>query len=219
MINNRTAAANTYFSRQLSRRSTLGLEYRLRSLTFPGSDMRTLTHSILAFHQFSVIANTSIVVYAGPEYARTRGQMFAMRNAPALSASWSPAAGAIYTWSGMHNRLQAGFSRNVSDGGGLQGPVRLNAGWLRLGRQLGRRWTADLAAQLAQQTALPPTPGNRLRWLRGGAGFSRELGRNASLRFSYERLSQAGGSTLYRPGNHNRVALSIEQSFMRPLGR
>lgn len=219
LINNRVVTGNTYLSRQVSRRYVLGVEYRVRRLTFSGYDMPTLTHSILSFHQFDVTANTSFVVYAGPEYARTRSQTFAVGNAPALSTSWSPAAGAIYTWSGVHNSLQAGVSRNVSDGGGVQGPVWLNAGWLRIGRQLAKRWAADLGAELAQQTALAAAPGDRLRMLRGGAGFRRELGRNASLRFSYERLYQTGGAPLYRPGNHNRVALSIEHSFMRPLGR
>jgi hypothetical protein len=215
LINNRVVTGNTYLSRQVSRRYVLGVGYRVRRLTFSGYDMPTLTHSLLSFHQFDITANTSFVLYAGPEYARTRSQTFAVRNA---SASWSPAAGAIYSWSGMHNSLQAGVSRNVNDGGGLQGPVWLNAGWLRVGRQLTRRWAADLGAELAQQTALAAAPGH-LRMLRGGAGFRRELGRNASLRFSYERLYQTGGSPLYRPGNHNRVALSIEHSFMRPLGR
>ncbi|HTM41146.1 MAG TPA: hypothetical protein VL177_09555, partial [Terriglobales bacterium] len=216
LINNRVVTGNTYLSRQVSRRYVLGVGYRVRRLTFSGYDMPTLTQSLLSFHQFDITANTSFVVYAGPEYARTRSQTFAFRNA---SASWSPAAGAIYSWSGMHNSLQAGVSRNVNDGGGLQGPVWLNAGWLRVGRQLTRRWAADLGAELAQQTALAAPSGDRLRILRGGAGFRRELGRNASLRFSYERLYQTGGSPLYRPGNHNRVALSIEHSFMRPLGR
>jgi len=215
LINNRVVTGNTYLSRQVSRRYVLGVGYRVRRLTFSGYDMPTLTHSLLSFHQFDITANTSFVLYAGPEYARTRSQTFAVRNA---SASWYPAAGAIYSWSGMHNNLQAGVSRNVNDGGGLQGPVWLNAGWLRVGRQLTRRWAADLGAELAQQTALAAAPGH-LRMLRGGAGFRRELGRNASLRFSYERLYQTGGSPLYRPGNHNRVALSIEHSFMRPLGR
>jgi len=215
LINNRVVTGNTYLSRQVSRRYVLGVGYRVRRLTFSGYDMPTLTHSILSFHEFDITANTSFVIYAGPEYARTRSQTFALRNA---SASWSPAAGAIYSWSGRRDSLQAGFSRNVNDGGGLQGPVWLNAGWLRVGRQLTRRWAADLGAELAQQTALAAAPGH-LRMLRGGAGFRRELGRNASLRFSYERLYQTGGSPLYRPGNHNRVALSIEHSFMRPLGR
>jgi hypothetical protein len=219
LINNRAVTGNTYLSRQVSRRHVLGVEYRVRKLTFSGYDVPTRTHSILSFHQFAVTANTSLVVYAGPEYARTSGQTFAVRNAPAFSASWSPAAGAIYSWTGRRNSLQAGFSRNVSDGGGLQGPVRLNAGWLRVGRQMTRHWAADLAAELAQQTALAAALGEHLRMLRGGAGFRRELGRNASLRFSYERLYQTGGSPFYWPGNHNRVALSIEHSFLRPLGR
>lgn len=219
LINNRAVTGNTYLSRQVSRRHVLGVEYRVRRLTFSGYDMPTLTHSILSYEQFAVTANSSLVVYAGPEYARTRSQTFALRNAPAFSASWSPAAGAIYTWSGVHNSLQAAVSRNVNDGGGVQGPVWLNAGWLRVGRQLTRRWAADLGAELAQQTALATAPGERLRMLRGSAGFRRDLGRNASLRFSYERLYQTGGSPLYRPGNHNRVALSVEHSFMRPLGR
>ncbi len=219
LINNRAVTGNTYLSRQVSRRHVLGVEYRVRRLTFSGYDMPTLTHSILSFHQFDFTANTSFVVYAGPEYARTRSQTLAVRNSPAFSASWSPAVGAIYTWSGMRNSLQAGFSRNVNDGGGVQGPVWLNAGWLRVGRQLAKRWAADLGAELAQQTELAAASGDHLRILRAGAGFRRELGRNASLRFSYERLYQTGGSSLYRPGSHNRVALSLEHSFMRPLGR
>ncbi|MGE5206149.1 MAG: hypothetical protein ACM3PW_11065 [Chlamydiota bacterium] len=213
LINSRVATGNGFISQQISRRYTTGVAYRLRDLTFPGYDMRTLTHSVLSFHQFAVTATTSLVIYAGPEYARTRGQ------SPALSVSWSPAAGAIYTWSGMHTSVQSGYSRQISDGGGVQGPVRLSGAWLRLSRQLRPRWTVDVSTGLAQQTALITTPEDRLRMLRAGGGFRRDLGRNASLRLLYERLYQTGGSPLYRPGNHNRVMLSIEQSFMRPLGR
>jgi hypothetical protein len=90
---------------------------------------------------------------------------------------------------------------------------------MRLGRQLGRRWIVDLGAELAQQAALPVTSGNPLRLLRAGVGFRRALGRNASLRFAYDRLQQTGGSLAYRPGNHNRVLLSFEHSFMWPLGK
>lgn len=219
LINNRAGTGNTYVSRQISRRYTAGVEYRVRDLTFPGYEVRTLTHAVLAFHQFAVTANSSFVMYVGPEYAGTRGQAFSIRNAPTFSASWSPAAGAIYSWSGKRNRVQTGFSRQVSDGGGLQGPVRLNAGWLRLGRQLGRRWRAEVNSEVAQQTALPAGGGDHLQMVRAGAGFQRELGRNASLRLSYDRLYQTGSSVLYRPGNHNRVMLSVEHRFMRPLGR
>lgn len=217
LINNRAATASSYLSRQVSRRYTTGLEYRLRNLAFPGYGPGARTHSILSFHQFAVTANSSFIFYGGPEYARTRGQMENMRNLPA-SVSWSPAAGAIYTWSGMRNRLQVGYSRQISDGGGLQGAVRLNAGWLRVGRQLGPRWSADLSSELAQQTALG-TGGTRLRRLGAGAGLRRELGRNATLRLSYDRLYQQGSALGYRPGNHNRVMLSLEQTFMHPLGR
>lgn len=219
LINNRATTGSVFLSQQISRRYTTGVAYRLRDLTFPGHDMRTFTHSVLSLHQFAVTGATSIVLYAGPEYARTRGQMFTERNAPAYSVSWSPAAGAIYTWSGMHISLQAGYSRQISDGGGVQGPVRLSSTWLRLNRQVRPRWTVDLGTGLAQQTALPATLGGRLRMLRAGAGFHRELGRNASLHLSYERLYETDTSPLYRPGNHNRVMFSIEQTFSRPLGR
>jgi hypothetical protein len=219
LINSYVASGGTYVSRQISRRYNAGMEYRLRSLTFSAHDMRTLTHAILSFHEFAVTANSSLVVYFGPEYARTRGQIFLARNTPAISASWSPAAGAIYSWSGMRNRVQLGYSRQISDGGGIQGAVRLNAGWVRLGRQLGRHWAADLGTELAEQTALPGTMGGQLRILRAGAGFRRELGRNVFARLSYDRLYPSGATLGYRPGNHNRVMLSIEHSFMRPLGR
>lgn len=219
LINNRAATGNTYFSQQISRRYTAGVEFRLRSLTFPGYNMGARSHSLLSFHQIAITANSSLVLYGGPEFARTRGQMLNSRSTPAVSASWSPAAGAIYTWSGIHNRLQTGFSRQISDGGGLQGVVRLNAGWLRLGRELGRHWAADLRGELAQQTALPATSGERLRLLGAGGGLRREMGRNTTLRLSYDRMYQTGNALGYRPGNHNRVMLSVEQCFTRPLGR
>ena len=218
LINSRAVTGNGYLSRQISRRYSAGVEYRLRHLIFPGYEMQARTYSILSFHQFAVSANSSLLLYGGPEYARTRGQTVG-RNTPANSVSWSPAAGAIYTWSGMHHRVQAGYRRQVTDGGGLQGVVRLNAGWLRLGRQLGRHWTAEVGSELGGQSMVPARPGNSLRMLRAGGGFERELGRNLSLHVSYDRLYQTGSALGYRPGNHNRVAFSIEKSFMRPLGR
>lgn len=218
LINSRAATGNGYFSQQISRRYSTGVEYRLRQMTFPGNEMQARSQSILSFHQFAVSANSSLLLYGGPEYARTRG-LAVGRSTPANSESWSPAAGAIYTWSGMRHSLQTGYRRQITDGGGLQGVVRQNAGWLRLGRQLGRHWTAEVSGELGGQGMVPARAGETLRMLRAGGGFGRELGRNLSLHLSYDRLYQSGSALGYRPGNHNRVALSIEQSFMRPLGR
>jgi hypothetical protein len=109
LVNNSSATGQAYLSRQFSRRYTAGFEYRALTLTFPGYDMRALTHSILSFHQFDITAHNSVVLYAGPEYSRARGEMFLMRTAPAASDAWSPAAGAVLTWTTTHNRLQAGY--------------------------------------------------------------------------------------------------------------
>jgi len=217
LTNNRARSASGYISRQISRRYTAGLEYRALELSFPGHEMRGLTHSALAFQQWALTSNSSIVVYAGPEYSRTRSQTW--RNTPVTSAAWSPAAGAIYSWYGARNSLQGGYSRRVNDGGGLQGPVRVSSGWIRLGARLRHSWSTDLSAELAQQSALPVSLGERLRQLRTGAGLRRELGRSTVVRVSYDRLYQSGKSQVYRPGNHNRVMLSVEQSFMQILGR
>ena len=56
-------------------------------------------------------------------------------------ADWDVAGGATFGWSGVHNALRGGFSKSVTDGGGILGTVRLYLLNASYRRQMSPRWS------------------------------------------------------------------------------
>ncbi len=193
-------------------------------LQFSRGDMRTRTHSVLWFQQFTFTPHHSLVLFAGPEYSSSRAQLnvnilnFQLL-IPVSSNLWSPSVGGVYTYRGAHSSFQASYMRRISDGGGYIGAVQMQSGSLSVTHELARRWTAGLTAEAMQETTVFNENGSRLRVLRAGFGLTHELTTTMSVRFAYDRLYQHGRLLGYAPGNHNRVMLSIQRSFSKPLGR
>jgi hypothetical protein len=224
LMNSNTATGDAFVSHDFSRRYTSGLEYRLMDLQFSRADMRTRTHSVLWFHQFTFTPHHSLVVYAGPEYSRSRAQLnlnivnFQLL-IPVSSNLWSPSVGGVYTYRGGHSSFQVSYMRRISDGGGYIGAVQMQSGSLSLNRELARRWTAGLTSEAMQETTVFNENGSRLRLLQAGFGLTHQITTNMSVRLAYDRLYQHGKLLGYAQGNHNRVMLSIQRSFSKPLGR
>jgi hypothetical protein len=231
LVRTKTATGTAYWSHQLSARQTIGFQYTLLDLSFPqGGSLgflpgftRTRAHNFQFFDNITLSRRSTLSVYAGPEYYQTHGQEFVnffffLIEVPFHRTSWSQSAGAVYNWKGTKNAIQAGYSRAITDGGGLIGAVKNNSGFVRIRRQLPAQLTGDLGGQVSDNSGLDlPSNQYHYRVVSGSAGLTRKINSRTSLRLSYSRLNQT--TTIVPVGNHDRAELSLSYDLRKPLGR
>src|SRR5438270_6640931 len=225
LLNSQSASGGLFISHQLSKTQTVGVQYSFAELQFAqlGSS-HTITHSVQLFDQFQFSPRSSLYFFVGPEYARSafNAQFLIAQQIiqfPLRSSSWSPAAGAIYTFRSQRGSLQISYTRRVSDGGGLGTAVHMDDVSGEFRRTLTPRWTAGIGAGYAiNSVANAAAPDSGLNSISSFAELQRQLAKNLTLRFSYSLLRQDGSLLGQVQGDHNRAVVSLEYSFARPLG-
>ena len=111
----------------------------------PGS--RTVVHGRLGFYSLILGTHMTLSLWAGPQYSTT---YISNMLVPQLGASstltlpsqWTPAGGVMYSWEGSRTGLQVGYSRQISDGGGVAEAVNSQQADAEFRRRLAARWTA-----------------------------------------------------------------------------
>jgi hypothetical protein len=122
------AAYNHIFSAKFS----AGGGYNFNALDFAHGQSRSGVSMILGFATYQFSPNLSLSGWVGPEYTTTKDivPQFCFMNqcfgyTTAHQQAWTVAYGTTFGWTGQRNALRAEFSKQVSDGGGLLGTVRL----------------------------------------------------------------------------------------------
>ena len=225
LIRSQIATGNAYYSHQFSARNQLGVQYETEVMRFPVNNARTTTHMFQVFDQMRITPNTTFTVYGGPEYSLTFNQVevnlgFIIITIPVRENGWHSSGGVIYSWTGQHVAVNLDYTRRISDGGGLVGAVKLNAGTANFSWRLTNRWslTAGLAGADDQLLAVQSAQ-NELRTYSARVGLQRQLSKNFSMNMSYERLNETGGLAGLPTGNHDLASASLVYSFLKPLGR
>jgi len=220
-----TVSGQAYVSHQVTSRNQLGIQYSGSVLKFQQVNARTTTHSFSVFDEVRLTQNTSLSLYAGPQYALIFNQAnlnlgFAILEIPIRENSLSWSGGAIYRMTRRRGAMVLNYSHGVSDGGGLTGAVVLNTGSAHFDWKLSPNWNMrmDLAAADNQLLAVK-TGTTELRTYSATAGFSRRIYKNISMDLFFERLNQAGNIRGLSSGNHNLAGVSISYDFSRPIGR
>src|SRR5947207_2368065 len=141
-----SASGHAIYSHRLSRRHWIGTEYRVQDLTSEEPRMTALVNSWFYIDTTQIRHNMSLTFFAGPELLTKRDEVppFFYQSLRIPNASWQWAGGISYSWTGTRTSLMAGFSRRISDGGGLQGVVRASSIEAESHRQITRQWKADL---------------------------------------------------------------------------
>lgn len=232
LLDTTTESASGFYSHRISARNWTGVRYGFQRMSFhPGSE-QTTTHSVVVFHTIYLKPTMQLSFFAGPEYSVLDSQILVPQVQPPLvllvsmpvsQKKWSGSGGVNYSWQGEHTSITAGFVRQVSDGGGLQGAVTLTSANGALRRQITRSTTLSVAGGYATNEALlTSTSGiGTLKTASGSVGIGRRLGAHFGLDLSYARIYQepAAGATVSIPAYHNRGLVTFSYDFSRPLGR
>ena len=129
---------------------------------------------------------------------------------------WTAAEGATVTWQGRRTSVEAGFSRQVSDGAGLYSAVTLQSANGRLRHQLGRAQELNLGFTYAVNDSIES--GHGLRGFSGRIEFQQRLGRSLIFLVAYDRRQQELRSGQGAP-SANSAWVTISYNFWHVLGR
>jgi hypothetical protein len=225
-IDSRSASGASFYAHRFSNRHWVGATYNFQQLMFdPGS--RTVIHRALGFYSLILGSHMTLALWAGPQYSTSNvsNLLVAQLGAGgtlALPSQWSPAAGVMLDWQGSHTSLHAGYSQQITDGGGLAEAVTMQLADAEFRRRLAARWTATAGVAYARNNPLHTISATvPLRSLQGNAGIEYRLTDSLGVSVLYGRQQQRYEYPLLpvATANQNRVWFSLFYTFVRPLGR
>jgi len=224
LIGARDINASMFFTRQMTKRNSVGLQYAFMDIhSLPSA--RTQSHGLLLFDSWQLSRHTSLMVYGGAEFSRSHN-VFPVQLGPftllasADTSGWRPTAGLAYQWSGERNAIQIQAVHRLSDGGGLMSTVSMTYGAIGWHTRLTRRWTMDTTFRVTDQEGLSLTnQSSAFRSYWGGLSLSRTVTRNFSIQFEYAHINQTGTGLTTSPTDHNLYQMGIQYYLVKPLGR
>jgi hypothetical protein len=214
------------YSHRLSPRLTLGAGYDYNSIAFGSGQQRSGIQTIQFTADYLLRPNMSISGWVGPQYTSTKsvvaipilGQIFYVTQ---YGSFWSTSAGANFAWRSLRNIVTAGYTRGVSDGGGILATSQSNAVDGNYRRMLTAKLDVTVGAQYNHLVST--TVSSRVY---DYASFNADLiyrmnkSWSGSARYAYTHYNQSN-TILIGYGNYgyNIAGVTINYTWNHPLGR
>ena len=224
LANTQTASGSAFWLHQLFHGDWGGVSYRFQRITFNPGGGETQVHSFLAVDTVNLSNRFTLTGFIGPQYVDNQGLVLGALQST-QSNEWSVAGGVEGGWKNQHTSLSAGYSRTISDGGGLLGAVRLQTVHGSFRRQLTPGWAAALTASYGtNQSLIVPfaTSASSINLTSAGILLERNVGKSLGLRmgYSHDFQEQFGlpAPTATQNANRNRVFVTLSYQWAKPLG-
>ncbi len=229
LADSETASGSAFWLHRIVGSDWGGVSYRFDRITFNPGGGETRFHSFLAVNTLNVSKRFTLSGFVGPQYSDSQGLAPGALQ-PSQSSDWAVSGGAEGGWRNQHTSVSGGYSRTVSDGGGVLGSVRLQTIYGNFRRQLTPGWTAALSASHGtnQSLTVPFTASaSSVNLTSAGISLERNVGRSIGLRmgYSHDFQQQFGvpGSTQTSPlqtldASRNRFFVTLSYQWAKPLG-
>jgi hypothetical protein len=226
LTDSETASGSAFWLHRFFHGDWGGVSYRFDRLTFNPGGGETLVHSFLAVNTLNLSNGFTVTAFAGPQYSENQGYSVTQGTSTQFTSNdWSVAGGVDGGWQNLRTSLSAGYSRTVSDGGGLLGAVRLQNVHGSFRRQLIPGWVAALTASYGtNQSLTTPSTGsaNSINVTSAGFSLERNVGKRFGLRMGYTHdFQQEFGLPAPSPtldASRNRVFVTLSYQWAKPLG-
>jgi hypothetical protein len=227
LTDSQTAVASAFWLHRIFQGDWAGTSYGFQRITFnPSGEARV--NSFLAVDTLSLSNRFTLTGFAGPQYLENQG-LAPGGTLISQSNNWSVAGGIEGAWRNQRTSVSAGFSRNISDGGGVLGAVRLQTVHSTFRRELVPGWAATLTASYGtNQSLIAPsaTSASSINVTSAGVSLERNVGKSVGLRMGYTHdfQTQFGvpgstpGSTQTLDASRNRFFVTLSYQWSKPLG-
>ncbi len=229
LTDSETVSASAFWLHRLFGADWGGVTYRFDRLTFNLGAGETRLHSFLAVDTLNISKRFTLTGYVGPQYSENQGLVTGALQ-PTQTSNWSVGGGAEGGWRNQRTSMSAGYSRTISDGGGVLGTVRLQAVYGNFRRQLTPAWSAALTASHGtNQSLIAPlaTSASSINLTSAGVSLERNVGKSIGLRMGYTHDFQeqfgVPGATQTSPlqtldAGRNRFFVTLSYQWAKPLG-
>lgn len=219
------------YSHRMSAQLSVGAGYNFTSLDFSHGQQRSGISAIQLFGNYLVSKSLTISGWAGPEHITAKTILaYLGRYYTLLQADWVPAFGVNVGWQGLRQSFTVGFSRQVSDGGGLLATTTVYSVNGAYRRQLSRLWDGWMSVQYGNNASFAASnlnkqlfPDRSYTLLQGIVQLDRTITPQltAHVAYSYIRETQMNiyvvdASPTY---NDSRIWISLQYAWNHPLGR
>ncbi len=223
LADSQTVSASAFWLHRLIGQDWGGVSYRFERITFnPMGETRV--HSFLAMNTLSLSKRFTLTGFVGPQYSDNNG-LVPGGTQSIQSNGWSISGGAEGSWKNQHTSISAGYSRVISDGGGVLGSVRLQTVRANFRRQLTPGWAAALSASHGTNQSLTvpfATSASSINLTSAGVSLERNVGKSIGFRLGYTHdFQEQFGLPAPTPtlnANRNRVFVTLSYQWAKPLG-
>ena len=229
LANTQTASASAFWLHRIFRQDWGGITYHFDRITFNPGGGETRIHSFFAVNTLSLSKRFALTGFIGPQYSDNQG-LAAITGLPIQSNEWSVAGGVDGSWQNQRTSVSAGYSRSISDGGGVLGAVLLQNVHGTFRRELVPGWAAALTASHGTNQSLTvpfATSANSVNLTSAGISLERNVGKSIGLRMGYTHDFQqqfgVPGATPASPlqtldASRNRFFVTLSYQWAKPLG-
>jgi hypothetical protein len=226
-LNTQTASGTAFWLHELFRRNWGGFGYVFQRITFdPNGETRV--HTFAAMDTLSLSKTFSVSAFIGPQYSENQGWK-PLAPMPAIYQTfndWSLAGGVEGNWQKERTSVAAGYSKRLSDGGGLLGVVRVQNVHAAIRREFLPGWAALLGATYGDNqaiTLIDATSATSIKTTSVGASLERNIGHSLGFRMDYfhDLQNQSGfiDSARNLDANRNRFLVTVSYQWAKALGR
>jgi len=225
LTDSQTASGSAFWLHRLFHGDWAGTNYRFERLTFSPGGGEARVHSFFAVDTLNLSKRFTLTGFVGPQYLE--GQGLAPGGMPiSQSNNWSVAGGVEGGWRNQRTGVTAGFSRNISDGGGVLGAVRLQTIHGTFRRELVPGWAAAFMASYGKnQSLIVPlaTSASSIDLTTAGVSLERNVGKSIGLRLGYTHDFQQQFFAPKAPiaafdASRNRFLVTLSYQWAKPLG-
>ncbi len=226
LLNSQERSGGLLYRHRLSPNNTLGVTYLLEDLRV-GANTRVVIHSGLFSLGRQINPHFSFNVFGGPQYARLHDVIPALPPStgllPIFNAQLHWAVGGELTRRSEKTVIQFTAERQITDGGGLLGPVTSSAVSVDLRQQFAARWQGIWSLSYGHNQNLDTgLPFDRIQSMTARFGLERAWTPSFTAGLGYEFLLQkanGAGSPLANV-DRNRVYIRLLYRFAEiGLGR
>jgi hypothetical protein len=218
LSNSTGGGGSVNYSRRLTRTQDIGILYQYTISKSNPIVSTTESHFGQAFYSIALGKAFTLSLTGGPEYSTT--------SAPGITSvgTWSPSGNASIGWHQPRVNVALSYSRAVSTGWGLLGAYTMDGVSINFGYQFSRRLSADANGNYGNSKNATPT---LVSYVATGhtfferAALNYQLSEHFHLVGDYSRLHQDyfGISAISNNPDADRVSLTLNYAFTRPLGR
>ena len=223
LTDSQTASGSAFWLHRIFHGDWGGASYGFQRITFSPSG-ETRVHSFLAVNTLSLSKRFTLTGFIGPQYSENQG-LVPGATQPTQSSGWSVSGGVEGGWQNEHTSVSAGYSRSISDGGGVLGAVRLQTVHGTFRRELVPGWAVALTASHGtnQSVTVPfATSASSVNLTSAGISLERNVGKSVGLRmgYSHDFQEQFGvpGSAQTLDAHRNRFFVTLSYQWAKPLG-